>query len=417
VGTPAAPTPANGPATPATPPANGQQPQANNGGLMDVGNGLASASGMSQGLASGGGGGMPGMIGDFLGPYYLRVIPGVVINTATGDSDPTLFFNGLPILSRGPYKIADNESPEPQDRVFANYNFFKIRGNLPDIGPRIEGIDLHRLTVGFEKTFWNGHGSIGLRAPFFSSNFFGRTLIDQNEDGGFDVAIPKVGVLEDDELGDISVIIKVAVGSCQAHKLCSVGMVFTLPTGPSIEAFDFGKGLDEDKHSGIIQPFAGYLITGDNWYVHGFFSVAFPTHTGDDVIIMFNDIGVGYYLYGDPPNCNGCGGWGCDTCGLGCCGMLGYVPMWVTSIVPTLELHLNTPLSHGGKFEYFADTPGVNSFLVGTRENVVMSQSLIMTGGVHFGIGGSSTLTLGAAVPLNVQPFDVEGIIQLNCRF
>jgi hypothetical protein len=46
-----------------------------------------------------------------------------------------------------------------------------------------------------------------------------------------------------------------------------------------------------------------------------------------------------------------------------------------------------------------------------------MSQSLIVTGGVHFGLMGASTLTIGAAVPLNVQPYDIQGIVQLNWRF
>ena len=416
--------------------ANGQPAPAPDGSApaMNVNGGLDSASGMGGGLASGGGGGMPGMIGDFLGAYYLRTVPVVIYNTATGDRDPAIALSGLPILSRGPYKIADNESPEPQDRVFLNYNYFKIRGNYPDIAPFVEGIDLHRLTVGFEKTFWNGHASVGLRAPFFSSNYNGRTLIQPNADNGFDVAVPLVDELEDSELGDITLIFKASMGCCVQHKLCTFGLAVTIPTGPSIEAFDLSTYNFQDKHSGILQPFVGYLWTGNNWYVHGFFSVAFPTHTGDDVITLFSDIGFGYYLYGSVPGLHGCGGAGCgsngcyggcagagDCCGMGCwgdCSMLGgLMPTWLTSIVPTVEFHLNTPLTNGGKFDYFQDSPGSISYVVSTDQNVLMSQSLIMTGGVHFGIMNSSTLTVGAAVPLNVQPFDVEGIVQLNVRF
>jgi hypothetical protein len=376
-----------------------------------------------------GGGAMPAMIGDFLGPYHLRALPVVIFNTATGDRDPAAPLGGLPILSRGPFKVSENESPEPQSRAYVSYNFFKLRGNYPDINPFIREIDLHRITVGLEQAFWNGHGSVGVRLPWFKSHFAGRTRIAPNADDGFDIAFPLVDELEDSELGDVTLVFKGAFGCCAEHKLCSFGLAVTIPTGPSIEAFDPGTGTFQNKHSGILQPFVGYLWTASNWYVHGFFSVAFPTHTGDDVIILFSDIGFGYYLYGAPPGLNVCGGCGgaatcesaCPPGLLGCCGLLGtlgqFLPMWVTSVVPTLELHLNTPLTNGGKYDYFQTGTGVLDYVVSSGDNVLMSQSLIVTGGVHFGLMGASTLTIGAAVPLNVQPYDIQGIVQLNWRF
>jgi hypothetical protein len=97
--------------------------------------------------------------------------------------------------------------------------------------------------------------------------------------------------------------------------------------------------------------------------------------------------------------------------------LTGLLPYWVTSVVPTVELHLNTPLTNGGKFEYVQVGNGVLDYLVSSGENMLMSQSLVLTGGVHFGLMGNSTLTIGAAVPLNVQPYDVAGIVQLNWRF
>lgn len=379
----------------------------------------------------GGGGAMPAMIGDFMGIYYLRTIPVVIYNTGTGDRDPAAPLGGLPLVSRGPFKVAENESPEPQDRVFVTYNYFKVRGNYPEINPFTESLDLQRVTVGFEKSFWNGHGSIGVRVPFFDANYVGRTRIVPNPDGSFDIGDPLMDDLEDSELGDITLLFKAAIGCCAEHKLCSFGLAVTLPTGPSIEAYNVPTGTFQDKHAGILQPFVGYLWTGNNWYVHGFFSVAFPMHTGDDVIILFSDIGFGYYLYGAPPGLKICGG-GCGTCGptgcgtafcdpIGCCGafsmLTGLMPSWVTSVVPTLELHLNTPLTNGGKFEYVQLGSGVLDYAVSTGSNMLMSQSLIVTGGVHFGLMGNSTLTIGAAVPLNVQPYDVAGIVQLNWRF
>src|SRR5262249_42311373 len=56
----------------------------------------------------------------------------------------------VPQSGRGPYKIAENESPRPQDRVFLSYNYFN------DTSTAFSGLphsDLHRETFGFEKTF------------------------------------------------------------------------------------------------------------------------------------------------------------------------------------------------------------------------------------------------------------------------
>jgi hypothetical protein len=357
----------------------------------------ASASGFGQAIASAGGGGMPGMIGDFIGPYALQLVP-IRIDVVGGGTFYASSVEGLPILSRGPYKIAENESPQPQDRVFATFNYFRIEGSYPRPSPSISAIDLYRETVGFEKTFLNGHASIGLRVPFFQSYYQGRTLVFPDFVQNYDNTFIN---LDTAEIGDTSLILKFALGSCRYAKLCSFGLVLTIPTGPDTTAYDPFTGLEEDIHSGIAQPWFGYLYTMGGWYIQGFHSVAIPLHTGDDVVVMFNDIGVGYYLYGDP------------TC---CAGDMYYDGALITSIVPTLELHLNTPLTNGGEFEYL--NTGAAVFYVPSDEaNVLMDQSLVLTAGVHFGLMGASTLTVATAVPLTDQAFDIEAIVQFNCRF
>src|SRR5262245_15021068 len=49
-----------------------------------------------------------------------------------------------PIVARGTFKIGENESPRPENRIWINYNYFNNIGNF-------NGTDLHRETIGFEK--------------------------------------------------------------------------------------------------------------------------------------------------------------------------------------------------------------------------------------------------------------------------
>jgi hypothetical protein len=395
-----------------TPGANGTaQPSVFDGNTQGAdmsGGGLASAGEMSGG-ASSGGGGMPGMIGDFIGPYALQQVPFKAVFP-----DGTVFrgtnIEALPILSRGPYKIAENESPQPQDRVFVTFNYYRIEGAFPDPSPTINSIDLYRQVVGFEKTFLNGHASIGARVPFFQSYYAGRTYAVDTIDGPAFVSYDNSFInFDESELGDVTLILKFAMGCCKTGKLCSFGVAATIPTGPDLRAYDIATGLEKDIHSGLLQPYVGTLYTCGGWYVHYFSSIVFPLHTGDDPIIWFNDLGVGYFLYGNPECAvaQQCGAPMIENNYGGAC---------ITSIVPTLEVHYNSALTNGGRFDYVQADSGSLPFVV-TDEIVRMSNSFVLTGGVHVGLFGKSTLTVGAAVPLTVQPFDVEAIAQLNVRF
>ena len=63
-------------------------------------------------------------------------------------------------LSGAAFKIADNESPRPEDRLFATYNYFN------DVLAHPSKADLHQEVVGFEKVLLNGCASVGLGAGF-----------------------------------------------------------------------------------------------------------------------------------------------------------------------------------------------------------------------------------------------------------
>lgn len=67
-------------------------------------------------------------------------------------------------------RIAENSTPRPVDRVFFSYNYFTqitIEGGV-STGETTGGIGNLRDPVKFERTFFGGDVSIGMRAPFQS---------------------------------------------------------------------------------------------------------------------------------------------------------------------------------------------------------------------------------------------------------
>jgi hypothetical protein len=198
--------------------------------------------------------------------------------------------------TRGAFRIAENESPRPEDRVFVTYNYY---GDVPDgldaTGAVSRG-SVNREVFGFEKTFLDGNGSVGLRAP----------VLQQEGDGGF----------SSNDFGDLSLVTKYAfLYDRQSGNLASGGLVVTAPTGPGLLVLQ-----DEKIHSTLLQPWLGFIRNFGDVYLEGFSSIVVPTDVRD-VTIAFNDLAVGYRLYR-------------RNAGL------------VRSIIPTLETHVTTPLNH-----------------------------------------------------------------------
>ena len=250
--------------------------------------------------------------------------------------------------TRGAFKIAENESPRPVDRVYFNYNLF----NNVDQGPLFGRQDVSRYTFGYEKTFFGGQASAGVRIPFFNN------LTGDSENN----------------FGDLSVLLKYALYNDQATgNLISTGLVVTLPTGTLPHRFD---SLDGNAHSTMLQPFVGWQWNYGNLFVQGFHSIMVPT-VSRDVSFLFNDIGVGYWLYRTNQN------------------------QFITGIAPVIELHVNTPLTHS------EDNGSINDRSV---TNLVF--------GVNAQIYNQFNFGAALGVPLNgPRPYDVEAMAHLNFRF
>ena len=278
-------------------------------------------------------------------------------------------------LSRGAFlapsergiKIADNESPEPQDRVYFNFNYFdNINAAANErLGIDVHDIQVYQYTFGFEKTFLSGDASLGFRLPVNSMSTVSGTP-------GFD------GTFTD--IGNLSVILKYLIyKDKEGTNVLSGGLAVTIPTGPDGFA---GASQFSTPNPTVLQPFVGYRVGfGGDWFVHGFFAGDFPTDQ-NDVTMFYTDVGLGYFLL-KRPACS------CNT---------------LTAIVPTFEVHVNDPLNHRGAFN--------GSDLVGTADVVDLTM------GITFELNHRSTFTLGVVTPVTgPKPFDIEVLAQVNWRF
>jgi hypothetical protein len=277
--------------------------------------------------------------------------------------------SSAPVPSVRNFKIADNESPRPLDRAYLTFNYFNdVNGDINSrLGNGLRNMNAYREAIGVEKTLMGGEASIGARIPLNTLTASGGPFDNTSTD-----------------IGDLTVIGKMVItqDSCTGS-LLSAGLAVTFPTGPS--NFADSHAILTPVHTTIFQPYVGYIFNRERFYVHGFSSVQVPADWRD-VILLQNDIGLGYRLY--QARNSGCE---CEH-------------RRISSVIPTLELHLNNPLNHRGVFK-FDDPAGTDDYLD-------------LTAGVTIGIGRCATLAFGFVTPLmGPKPFDYECLVQLNWMF
>jgi hypothetical protein len=291
---------------------------------------------------------LPNLIGDqnsFLNTFGTATPTSVTSTPRTNRA-------ALAQVGRGAFKITENESPAPQDRFFITSNiYYNVGKNFNPPGPNVEGTNVYREVIGFEKTFMSGDGSFGMRLPFLQAQ---GENIDKND------------------FGDLTLILKYAfVNNRDTGNLFSTGLVLTIPTGA-----DFLPGSTIDIHSTLFQPFVGSIWRRGDFFFHGFTSVLVPTDDRD-ILLLFNDYGAGYLVYQNSST-------------------------FISSIAPTVEAHVNTPLNHRGS--QTDPLGGIDVF--------------DMTAGATLGFGRNAFLTIGVNTPLTgPKPYDIEAIAQLNWRF
>jgi hypothetical protein len=261
------------------------------------------------------------------------------------------------------FKISENMSPRPQDRIFFNFNYYDNLNATVNVSNRvpISNINAYRYIWGAEKTFNEGKGSVGFRLPL-------NTVTADSTGNQFNTPTST-------SLGNLALFGKYILEENKATgSLISVGLALTPPTGPQRFA---GAPYLYGLNNLYIQPFLGWIWRSGRFYAQGFSAFDFPAVT-KDVTMMYNDVGMGYYLFqsGDPD-------------------------AFLTALVPSFEVHVNTPLNHRDAF---------NSFdIAGTPDAVNL------TYGLNFGIRRSAVLTTALITPVaSPKPFDFEWSLLLN---
>jgi hypothetical protein len=280
--------------------------------------------------------------------------PGVV--SSAGTTSVLFRLTGL--------KVSDNQSPIPQDRFFYSFNYFDNLNASVDrksMSP-VQNLQLYHQLFGLEKTFLDGNASIGFRVPLNTLSF--KSTANMAGLGGTSTSA-----------GDLSVFLKY-VFYRQEGTLLSTGLQVTMPTGPGAFAGNKYYSYFRDTQ---IQPFVGFLFKQDRLYFQGFSSILVPTMS-QDVTMWFNDLSLGYYVYRAANN-----------------------NRLISAIIPTAELHINTPLNHRGYgTNDVAGTPDVVDMTFGT--NVQIYQRAILSAAYVTPVTGP-------------KPFNAEFVLLLNIRF
>jgi hypothetical protein len=300
------------------------------------------------------------MLGD-QSPFMVRVA-----NQQPNPPDPRLASKIVPSV-RG-FKIAENMSPIPQDRIFFGFNFYdQLSQDLNEFFESpLKDIRYYRYVFGFEKTFNEGKGSVGLRLPL--NTLYAKSVNPRLAAGGHSTS-----------LGNLTIFTKYILGqNPRTGSLVTVGLALTPPTGPDrLAGANFVRGLNTTT----FQPFLGYFLpVGRRGWIHGFTAVDVPMNI-QDATMAYNDIGINYFLFRSQEPYD-----------------------YLTAIVPTFEVHVNNPLNHRNEYS-FRDLNGV--------PDVVN-----LTFGVNFEFFRSSVLTMGIATPVTgPRPFDLEALVLFNVRF
>jgi hypothetical protein len=330
----------------------------------------APAFGLGGGLATSGAGGLA-MLGDELrvtqrvAPPRPPIVPPPGIPPVPG-VPPGQVPGGFGIVAsiRAP-KICENQSPQPQDRIYYSFNYYEDvnRSINQRIGSSLFNTRVFRNIIGVEKTVLNQQGSIGLRLPIntLSTDAYSPILAGTSS-----------------AVGDLAVILKYAfLWDRDTGSLLSGGLMINTPTGPNRFA---NYPFIRSPHFLSLTPYLGYIYNFGDMYFHGFSSIDVPVNSAD-VTVLYNDLGLGYFLYrGDDPDA------------------------WLTAVVPTFETHINIPLNHDGGFD-------LND--VAWTPNVVN-----LTFGLNFGIGRRGLLSAGYVCPVTgPRPFDNEWVALFNLRF
>ena len=190
-------------------------------------------------------------------------------------------------------KISEDQSPRPQDRVYFIFNYFQ--GVNDQVNQRLQApigyTQVFRYIGGFEKTFLDGQGSIGLRVPLDSVTAEFSVVTRLGNFGGTSTAV-----------GDMSIYGKyILLENRETGSLLSGGLAITAPTGPGrFAGFDT---FAPSPHGTSFQPFLGYIVQRRAGFISTVSRSWMCRRLGQDPVLLYNDFGLGYFIRRPDPEC------------------------------------------------------------------------------------------------------------------
>ena len=270
-------------------------------------------------------------------------------------------------------KFSEDQSPRPQDRVYFMFNYFQADND--QVNQRLQSpigyTQVFRYIGGFEKTFLDGQGSIGIRAPLDTVTANSSSFSTSGNGGGTSTAV-----------GDLNIYGKyILLENRDTGSLLSGGLAITAPTGPG--RFAGLNAFAPSPHGTSFQPFVGYIYNAGRLYFHGF-TIVDVTTTGHDPVLLYNDFGLGYFIRRPDPNAMS-------------------TPL-ISMIAPTFEVHVTDPLNHRDPYS--------------VRDPAGMTDIVNLTYGLNVGIFERTLLTFGVVTPVtSPKPFDFEVMAFVNYFF
>lgn len=300
----------------------------------------------------------------------------------------------------GVLKLAENGSPIPRDRLFINYNLYT------NTALTANGVNVNRLSPGFEKTFFNGQSSFELRMPF-------ATTLDSDITNA-DLGTYSTGKVE---FGNVMTTWKSYLYNDGVTALTGgLGMTFPTADDVSIRLSTGTEALRFQNNAVHAMPFVGGLYTPNSrMFVQSILQVDVPTNGQGtyynlDVnnvygksslsrvgvytppTYLYFDTAAGYWMYNN------------DSPGA-----------WLSGVAGMIELHYNTTLNKTDSIAVGIPSGSgpipIGFAQIGDRNYIDMVNILV---GSTIEFRRSANLQLGYATPIGGDHvFDGE----LRCNF
>jgi hypothetical protein len=270
-----------------------------------------------------------------------------------------------PSYIRG-FKIADNQSPRPVNRVYYDFNFFdNVWQSVNERAQNgINRVQIYRQLLGLEKTFWDGNASIGVRLPI-------NTITADGQAGG--VQTPTQTAINNFNVYSKFLFIKDDVKKVYA----SWGLAATIPTGPMNFA---GANYVRSYNNFELQPFVGLQKTWNRFYLIAFEAINVPLNT-HDVTAIYNDYAIGYWAYRAKDR-----------------------NQLLQGLAPTFECHVNIPLNHRDVFNL--------------NDRAGSADIVDLTYGLNTFFGKRTQMAFAAVTPVTgPRPFSIEALAFLNIYY